>query len=82
MRAHGLDGATPALIVANASLPDERIVATDLARLGAMTALMADDSPSILLVGEAIGRSMPSRTAISRASRQRARASPGPKTVW
>lgn len=56
LRAHGLDGATPALIVANASLPGERIVATDLARLGAMTALMADDSPCILLVGDAIGR--------------------------
>ena len=48
----GRAGATPALIVENASRPDERRVLTTLAGLGAAAAGL--DGPALLIVGEAM----------------------------
>jgi uroporphyrin-III C-methyltransferase len=50
--AAGRDGATPALIVENASRPDERRVTTDLAGLAEAAAALA--GPALLIVGEAM----------------------------
>lgn len=53
--AAGLPAATPAMIVENASLPDERIVRTTLALLEIATAPLITDGPAILLIGASIG---------------------------
>src|SRR5580658_7102995 len=50
--AAGRDGATPALIVENASLPNERRIVTTLAGLAA--AAEAVSGPALLIVGEAM----------------------------
>lgn len=57
LAAHGLPGDTPALIVENVSLPDERRLATRLDRLGVMTRAALGDGPAVLLVGAAVSPS-------------------------
>ena len=52
--AAGLPAATPAMIVENASLPNERVVRTTLALLEIAAASAVTDGPAILLVGSAI----------------------------
>lgn len=48
---HGADGAMPVTIVANASRPDQRIIATRLECLARDLADAAPDGPAILLMG-------------------------------
>lgn len=50
----GLGRQTPALIVENASLPNERIVQTRLDLLAVATAASVTDGPAILIIGEAV----------------------------
>lgn len=52
--AAGLPASTPAMIVENASLPEERIVRTTLALLEIATALPVSAGPAILLIGAAV----------------------------
>lgn len=50
----GLSADTPAVIVESASLPDERVVFTQLGRLGATVRLADGGGPALLLVGAAV----------------------------
>lgn len=50
----GLDRQTPALIVENASLPNERTVQTRLDLLAVATAASITDGPAILIIGQAV----------------------------
>ena len=50
----GMAGDTPALVVENASLPDERIFATRLDLLGLSVATAIGQGPAVLLIGEAV----------------------------
>lgn len=52
--AHGLPGDTPALIVENATLPQERSLATRLDRLGVISVAALGDGPAVLLIGAAV----------------------------
>lgn len=52
----GLTPSTPALVVENASLPDERIVKTRLDLLTIATGGKATSGPALLLIGRAVGR--------------------------
>lgn len=53
--AHGLAKDTPALVVENASLPNQRLVRTRLDLLELAAAPVITDGPAILLIGPAIG---------------------------
>ncbi|MGH7022290.1 MAG: uroporphyrinogen-III C-methyltransferase [Caulobacteraceae bacterium] len=70
--AAGRDGATPALVVENASLANERRVATTLAGLGAAAESLS--GPALLIVGEAMALAgvLP-RDAVESFAAQRAR---------
>jgi siroheme synthase len=48
----GLPGSTPAVVVENATLPRERRVCTDLARLAEDIAAHDITSPAIMVIGE------------------------------
>lgn len=50
----GLSGEAPALIVENASMPNERIVQTRLDLLAVATGAAVTDGPAILVIGEAV----------------------------
>lgn len=52
--AAGLDRATPVLIACDISLPGERMLRTRLDLLPIATRAIAEDSPTLLLVGEAV----------------------------
>lgn len=54
LREAGLAPDTPVLIASNVSLPDERMLSTRLDLLGLATAALADDSPTMILIGEAM----------------------------
>lgn len=54
--AAGLPRDTPAMVVENASLPDERIVRTRLDLLELVTAAKLREGPAILLIGAAVGK--------------------------
>ena len=58
--AHGLSPATPVLIACDVSLPGERHVATRLDLLPLTVGAVAEDRPTLLLIGEAVS---PSRQA-------------------
>jgi uroporphyrin-III C-methyltransferase len=58
LMAAGRDGSTPALIVENASLPNERRITATLAGLAAAAAVVT--GPALLLVGEAMALAMSS----------------------
>ncbi|MEP7350684.1 MAG: uroporphyrinogen-III C-methyltransferase [Sphingorhabdus sp.] len=51
----GLTVDTPALIVENASLPDERLIHTALGRMADTVKLVSGTGPAVLIVGEAVG---------------------------
>jgi uroporphyrin-III C-methyltransferase len=51
----GLPGSTPALIVENASLPQERLVRTRLDLLALAVGAAVTDGPAILIIGTAVG---------------------------
>lgn len=53
LRAHGLPGETPAIVVENASLPQSRHVATRLDLLP-LAARSLGDGPALLLIGQAL----------------------------
>ncbi len=55
--AAGLPAATPVLIACNVSMADEKLLHTRLDLLGLATAALAKNSPTLLLIGEAVGRS-------------------------
>ncbi len=59
LMAAGRAGATPALIVENASLPHERRFATTLAEIGRVAAELK--GPALLIVGEAMTMAVPSQ---------------------
>ena len=67
LMAAGRAGSTPALVVENASLPDERRIVTTLAALPAAAAAIA--GPALLIVGEAMALAsaslLPSREKVS-----------------
>lgn len=65
LMAAGLPGATPATVVENASLPDERIVSTRLDLLEIATAAGLTDGPAIMLIGPAAQRLPASGISIS-----------------
>lgn len=52
--ASGLGTNTPALIVENASLPDERLIRTELGRLAQTVKLISASGPALLVIGEAV----------------------------
>lgn len=54
--AAGLDGATPVLVACDISLPGERLLHTRLDLLPIATSAIAQDKPTLLLVGEAVAR--------------------------
>lgn len=56
--AHGMSGNTPVLVVANASLPHESIVATRLDLLPLAAGAMPHQAPAVLLIGEAVRASL------------------------
>ena len=56
--AHGLDPATPVLVAANVSLPEERLIRTRLDLLPLAIDRAPGAGPALILVGEAV-RSQP-----------------------
>jgi uroporphyrin-III C-methyltransferase len=58
---HGLGPNTPVMIVENASLSNERIVATNLERMGKTVQLTTGSGPLLLLIGQAALIRPPSR---------------------
>ena len=52
----GLRGDTPVLVGVNVSLPDERLLFTRLDLLPLSVAALAEDAPTLLLIGHAVGR--------------------------
>jgi uroporphyrin-III C-methyltransferase len=55
--AAGRDADTPVMIAVNVSLPTERLIRGRLSALPFLTAAISDDDPTLLLIGEAVGRS-------------------------
>jgi uroporphyrin-III C-methyltransferase len=53
LQSHGLSADTPVMIVENASLSDQRIVATNLKRMGQTVKLTAGSGPLVFLIGQA-----------------------------
>jgi uroporphyrin-III C-methyltransferase len=68
--AAGRAGETPALIVENASLPDERRIATTLAGLPATADGLS--GPALLIVGEAMALAVGTAVPAAAAHRRRA----------
>lgn len=56
LMANGLPPETPAVVVENASLADERVFSTRLDLLPLATATALGDGPAVLLIGKAIGQ--------------------------
>jgi uroporphyrin-III C-methyltransferase len=54
LQAHGLHPQTPVALIENASLPDECITHTSIARLGATARLVLGGGPALVLIGEAV----------------------------
>lgn len=52
--AAGLASDMPALIVENASLPDERLIRTELGRMAQTIKLVSSSGPALLVIGEAV----------------------------
>ena len=52
----GMAGDTPVLVAVNVSLPEERLVFTRLDLLPLSVAALAEDAPTLLLIGQAVGR--------------------------
>jgi uroporphyrin-III C-methyltransferase len=47
---------TPVMVAVNVSLPSERLIHGKLAALPFLTAMISDDDPTLLLIGEAVAR--------------------------
>ena len=47
---------TPVIVAVNVSLPSERLIHGKLAALPFLTAMISDDDPTLLLIGEAVAR--------------------------
>lgn len=60
----GMGGGTPVLIAVNVSLPDEKLLFTRLDLLPLGVAALAEDAPTLLLIGHAVGRPNPLKTAV------------------
>lgn len=54
--AAGRNPDTPVMVAVNLSLPDERLIRGTLGALPFLTAMISDDDPTLLLVGEAVAR--------------------------
>lgn len=54
LMAEGLNGDTPVLVAANASLPDEQLIRTRLDLLALACRVLPDGAPAVLLVGTAM----------------------------
>lgn len=52
LMAGGREGATPVALVANATLPNQRVLITRLDALGATAAAFADEDPVTIIIGE------------------------------
>lgn len=61
---NGLNRETPALVVENASLPNERRVRTRLDLLAIATSASVTDGPAVLIIGEAVRPLQPSLSTI------------------
>lgn len=59
MIAAGRSPDTPVMIAVNISLPHERIIRGRLASLAFLVQAISDDDPTLLIIGEAVGRSEP-----------------------
>jgi uroporphyrin-III C-methyltransferase len=69
LESHGMPASTPAMIVAGASLPGSREVATTLGELQQMPGV-AFDGPALLLFGEVYRQRLRQATAVSPAVRK------------
>jgi uroporphyrin-III C-methyltransferase/precorrin-2 dehydrogenase/sirohydrochlorin ferrochelatase len=54
--AAGLDGATPAIAVINATRPDETVIAASIAELPARLAVAAASGPAVVMIGQVFGQ--------------------------
>jgi uroporphyrin-III C-methyltransferase/precorrin-2 dehydrogenase/sirohydrochlorin ferrochelatase len=54
--AAGLDGATPAVAVINATRPDETVIAATIAELPARLAAAAVSGPAVVMIGQVMGQ--------------------------
>ena len=57
--ARGMPGETPVLVAVNVSLPEERMLFTRLDLLPLSVIALAEDAPTLLLIGHAVGRPDP-----------------------
>lgn len=64
--AHGLDPATPALAVANATRPDEHVVVSTVGAIAGTLNAEAIDGPVLILIGEAMRGAEPTALASAR----------------
>ena len=56
--AAGLDPATPAIVVVNATRPDERMVMADVAGIEAAVAATDTSDPTLVMIGQALARAV------------------------
>jgi uroporphyrin-III C-methyltransferase/precorrin-2 dehydrogenase/sirohydrochlorin ferrochelatase len=54
--AAGLDGATPAVAVVNATRPDERVITATIAELPGCLAAATIAGPTVVMIGQVFGR--------------------------
>jgi uroporphyrin-III C-methyltransferase/precorrin-2 dehydrogenase/sirohydrochlorin ferrochelatase len=52
--AAGIDSATPAIIVENATRPDQRVLTSSVAQMGALVAASDLEGPCVMLIGAAL----------------------------
>lgn len=69
--AAGRAGDTPVMIAVDVSLPTERIIHGRLDALAFLVATISDDDPTLLLIGEAVAASAPTRPVTSSDLRRR-----------
>ncbi len=65
MIAAGRSPDTPVLIAVNVSLPQERLIRGHLAALAFLVRAISDDDPTLLVIGEAVGRGEVSELAMA-----------------
>lgn len=66
--ASGCNPETPVLVAVNVSLPTERLIRGKLSGLGFLVAAVGDDDPTLLLIGEAVGASRPTKEHMIRSA--------------
>ena len=68
--AAGLASDTPVMVAVNVSLPGERLIRGRLSALAFLVEAIGDDDPTVLLIGEAVGRAaIPGGNAMSNPAR-------------